>query len=336
VRIAILDDYQDAVRKLQCYSLLDGHEIKIFNNTVKGIGQLAVRLRDVEAIVLIGERSLITRQLLEKLPHLKLISQTGRVGEHIDLQACTARGVAVTEGLEDPTATAELTFALILAAQRRIPHYITALKHGAWQQSGLRAVSLPQNFGLGRALKGTTLGIWGFGKIGTLVAGFGRAFGMNVLIWGSEHSRVRAKEAGFEVAESRAALFEKSDVLSIHLRLSESTTHLITLEDLSRMKPQSLFVNTARAELLAPDALVSALNRGRPGFAAVDVYESEPILQGHLLLRMENTLTTPHLGFVELNSYERYFDSAFRNILAFFQGTYTQVINKEALQLRRY
>lgn len=335
MRIAILDDYQDAVRKLQCFSLLDGHEIKIFNNTVKGVGQLTVRLRDVEAIVLIRERSLITRQLLEKLPHLKLISQTGRIGDHIDIDACTARGIAVTEGVGDPTATAELTFGLILAAQRRIPQYITALKHGAWQQSGLRTTGMPANFALGRALKGTTLGIWGFGRIGALVASFGRAFGMKVLIWGSENSTVKAKDAGFEVAKSRAALFENSDVLSLHLRLSESTHHLVTLDDLSRMKPQALFVNTARAELLKPDALVAALNRGRPGFAAVDVYESEPILQGHPLLRMENTLTTPHIGFVELNNYEMYFESAFRNILAFSQGIPIHVVNEEALQAVR-
>jgi D-3-phosphoglycerate dehydrogenase / 2-oxoglutarate reductase len=335
VRIAILDDYQDAVRKLNCFSLLEGHEVKIFNNTVKGVGQLSVRLRDIEAIVLIRERTAISRQLLEKLPQLRLISQTGKIGDHIDLNACTGRGVAVAQGTGDPTSTAELAFGLILAAQRRLPQYITSLKHGAWQQSGLRAGGMPQNFGLGRVLKGSTLGIWGFGRIGTLVAGFGHAFGMKVLIWGSEAACARAKEAGYEAAPNRAALFEQSDVLSLHLRLSEATHHAVTLEDLSRMKPQALFVNTSRAELLASDALVAALNRGRPGFAAVDVFESEPILQGHPLLRMENALTTPHIGFVERNSYEMYFEDAFRNIIAFDQRAPINIVNEEALKVVR-
>jgi D-3-phosphoglycerate dehydrogenase / 2-oxoglutarate reductase len=335
VRIAILDDYQDAVRKLQCFSLLEGHEVKIFNNTVKGVGQLSVRLRDIEAIVLIRERTLISRQLLEKLPQLRLISQTGRIGEHLDLAACTARGVAVAQGVGDPTAAAELTFALILAAQRRVPQYVTALKHGAWQQSGLRAAGMPPNFGLGRVLKGSTLGIWGFGRIGALVAGYGRAFGMQVLIWGSEASCGRAQEAGYEIAPNRVALFEQSDVLSLHLRHSEGTHHIVTLDDLSRMNPQSLLVNTSRAELLVPDALVAALNRGRPGFAAVDVFESEPILQGHPLLRMENALTTPHIGFVERSSYEMYFEAAFRNILAFDQRAPINIVNEEAMKVVR-
>jgi D-3-phosphoglycerate dehydrogenase len=317
MRIAILDDYQDAVRKLSSFGLLAGHEVKVFNNTVKGAGQLAVRLRDTEALVLIRERTAITRQLLEKLPHLKLISQTGRVGPHIDLAACKARGIEVMEGSGDPRSTAELTWALILAAQRRIPQYVFALRHGAWQQSGLRAASMPPNFGIGRILHGATLGIWGYGRIGQMVAGFGKAFGMRVLVWGSAASMQRAVADGHESASDQAAFFAQSTVLTLHLRLTDGTRHLIRLEDLLRMQPDALLVNTARAELIAPEALVSALNRGRPGFAAVDVFESEPILQGHPLLRMENVIATPHLGYVEKASYEMYFEAAFRNILEF-------------------
>jgi D-3-phosphoglycerate dehydrogenase len=335
MRIAILDDYQDAVRKLDCFKLLTGHEVKIFNNTVKGVGQLSVRLRDAEALVLIRERTQISAQLVEKLPQLRLIAQTGRAGNHVDVSACTRAGVAVAEGVGDPTAPAEFTWALIMSAQRRIPQYVSSLKHGAWQQSGLRTSSMPPNFGLGRSLKGQTLGIWGYGKIGQLVAGYGRAFGMQVLVWGSEEALARAKAAGDTPAASREAFFEQSDVLSLHLRLSESTQGIVTLNDLTRMKPDALFVNTARAELVAVEALVAALNRGRPGFAAVDVFDTEPILQGHPLLRIENTLCTPHIGFVEKNSYEMYFSAAFENINAFAQGTPTRIVNPDALKVKR-
>jgi D-3-phosphoglycerate dehydrogenase / 2-oxoglutarate reductase len=335
MRVAILDDYQDAVRKLDCFKLLAGHDVKIFNNTVKGVGQLSVRLRDAEALVLIRERTQISGQLVEKLPQLRLIAQTGRAGNHIDVSACTRAGVAVAEGLGDPTAPAEFTWALIMSAQRRVPQYVASLKHGAWQQSGLRTSNMPANFGLGRALKGQTLGIWGYGKIGQLVAGYGRAFGMRVLVWGSQEALARAQAAGDTPAESREAFFEQSDVLSLHLRLSDSTQGIVALNDLTRMKPDSLFVNTARAELVAADALVTALNRGRPGFAAVDVFDSEPILQGHPLLRLENTLCTPHIGFVEKNSYEMYFSAAFEAINAFAAGTPERVVNPDALKVRR-
>ncbi len=332
MNIFVLDDYQDVVRKLACAQQLSSHNLKVHTNTVKGMGQLAVRLRDAEALVLIRERTSLNRLLLSKLPNLKLISQTGRVGPHIDVQACTDLGIAVAEGVGSPVAPAELTWALIMAAMRRLPHYIGNLKHGAWQQSGLKAASMPPNFGLGLALHGRTLGIWGYGRIGTLVAGYGRAFGMRVVVWGSESSRERAREDGHETFNSREQLFAESDVLSLHLRLSQQTQSTITAQDLNLMKPTSLLVNTSRAELIAPDALLLALNRGRPGMAAVDVFESEPILQGHPLLRLENCICTPHLGYVEQDSYERYFGSAFDNVMNFIQGQATHIVNPEVLR----
>lgn len=335
MNIIILDDYQDAVRKLRCAAKLDALNAKVFTNTVKGTGQLAVRLRDAEVLVLIRERTHFPRQLLEKLPKLKLIAQTGRVGSHIDVEACTRLGIAVAEGVGSPTAPAELTWALIMAAMRRLPQYIGNLKHGAWQQSGLKALSMPPNFGLGMVLKGKTLGLWGYGKIGRLVAGYGRAFGMEVQVWGSEASRLAAQSDGYRAAESREAFFESSDVLSLHLRLCEATRGLITPEDLARMKPTALFVNTSRAELVTDGALVSALNRGRPGMAAVDVFESEPILQGHPLLRLENAVCTPHLGYVEQDSYELYFEAAFDNVLNFMRGEPSQIVNPDALKVLR-
>jgi D-3-phosphoglycerate dehydrogenase len=335
MNIVILDDYQDAVRKLKSASKLEEYPAKVYTNTVKGIGQLSVRLRDADVIVLIRERSQISRQLLEKLPRLRLIAQTGRVGAHIDVQACTERGVAVAEGVGSPVAPAELTWALIMAAMRRLPQYIGNLKHGAWQQSGMKSASMPGNFGLGQVLRGRTLGIWGYGKIGQLVAGYGKAFGMRVIVWGSQSSRARAEADGLQAASSREELFQDSDVLSLHLRLSDETASIVTLEDLGRMKPTALLVNTSRAELVEQDALIAGLNRGRPGMAAVDVFESEPILQGHALLRLENCICTPHIGYVELDSYELYFGAAFDNVVNFIKGTPTNIVNPGALQVRR-
>ena len=335
MNIIILDDYQDAVRKLRCASKLDPFNAKVFTNTVKGIGQLSVRLRDAEVLVLIRERTQFPRQLLEKLPKLKLIAQTGRVGPHIDVEACTRLGIAVAEGVGSPIAPAELTWALIMASMRRLPQYIGNLKHGAWQQSGLKSASMPPNFGVGMLLRGKTLGLWGYGRIGQLVAGYGRAFGMQVLIWGSEQSRARAVADGHAAAESREAFFAQCDVLSLHLRLCDSTRGMVTLDDLNRMKPTALFVNTSRAELLSEGALVSALNRGRPGMAAIDVFESEPILQGHPLLRLENAVCTPHIGYVEQDSYELYFDAAFDNILNFIRGEPSNIVNPDALKALR-
>ena len=335
MNIIILDDYQDAVRKLRCASKLEHLNAKVFTNTVKGIGQLSVRLRDADVLVLIRERTMFPRQLLEKLPKLKLIAQTGRVGSHIDVDACTRLGIAVAEGVGDPTAPAELTWALIMAAMRRLPQYIGNLKHGAWQQSGLKAAAMPPNFGIGMVLAGKTLGVWGYGRIGALVAGYGKAFGMNVMVWGSEASRAKAHADGYAAAASREALFETSDVLTLHLRLAPATRGLVTLEDLVRMKATALFVNTSRAELLVENALVSALNRSRPGMAAVDVFESEPILQGHPLLRLENAVCTPHIGYVEQDSYEQYFGAAFDNVVAFVNQQPINIVNPEALKVAR-
>ena len=335
MNIVILDDYQDVVRKLACASKLEPFQAKVYTNTVKGLGQLTVRLKDADVIVLNRERTHLPRAVIEKLPRLKLVAQTGRVGAHLDVSACTERGIAVAEGTGSPIAPAELAWALIMSAMRRLPQYIGNLKHGAWQQSGLKSSAMPVNFGLGTTLQGRTLGIWGYGRIGQLVAGYGRAFGMRVLIWGRAPSRERAVLDGYEVTSSREELFEQCDVLSLHLRLCEETTGVITTEDLSRMKPTALLVNISRAELIQPDALLGALNRGRPGMAAVDVYESEPILQGHALLRLENCICTPHIGYVELDSYEMYFGAAFDNVVNFIKGRPTNIVNPGALQVRR-
>ena len=335
MNIVILDDYQDAVRKLECASKLENYPAKVYTNTIKGLAQLTVRLKDADIIVLIRERTVLNRALLDKLPKLKLIAQTGRVGKHIDLAACTERGIAVAEGVGSPVAPAELTWALIMAATRRLPQYISNLKHGAWQQAGLKAASMPTNFGLGTVLRGKTLGIWGYGRIGQLVAGYGRAFGMQVMVWGSAESRARAIQDGYMSAESREAFFSQPDVLSLHLRLSDATENIVKAEDLACMKPTALLVNTSRAELIEANALIHALNKGRPGLAAVDVFESEPILQGSALLRLENCICTPHIGYVEKESYELYFGAAFDNVVNFIRGTPTNIVNPGALQVRR-
>jgi len=335
MNIVILDDYQDAVRKLACARKLDAYPVKVYTNTVKGMGQLAIRLKDAEIIILIRERTTLTRPLIEKLPKLKLIAQTGRVGSHVDVGACTEHGVAVAEGVGSPVAPAELTWALIMSAMRRLPHYMGNLKHGVWQQSGLKSASMPPNFALGCVLKGRSLGIWGYGRIGQLVAGYARAFGMNVQVWGSEASRQKAVADGFSAATSRQEFFSNVDVLSLHLRLTPETQGLITLEDLSQMKSSAVFVNTSRAELITPDALIAGLNRGHPGMAAIDVFESEPILQGHALLRLENCICTPHIGYVEQDSYELYFGAAIDNVINYIRGTPTNILNPGALQVRR-
>jgi D-3-phosphoglycerate dehydrogenase len=335
MNIVILDDYQDAVRKLPCAARLQAYQAKVYTNTVKGLGQLSVRLKDANVIVLNRERTHLPRALIEKLPKLKLVVQTGKIGPHVDVAACTERGIAVADGAGSPTAPAELTWALIMAAMRRLPHYIANLKHGVWQQSGLKSGAMPANFGVGTVLKGKTLGVWGYGKIGQLVAGYGEAFGMKVLVWGRDSSRERAVVDGFEAASSRDEFFAQCDVLSLHLRLSDDTRGTVRLDDLSKMKPTAVLVNTSRAELIEPDALMAALNRGRPGMAAVDVFESEPILQGHALLRLENCICTPHIGYVEQNSYELYFSAAFDNVINFIKGTPTNIVNPGALQVRR-
>ena len=335
MNIVILDDYQDAVRKLHCATRLEPYNAKVFTNTVKGLGQLSVRLKDADIIVLVRERTQITRQLVEKLPRLRLIAQTGKIGSHIDVTACTENGIAVAEGFTSPVAPAELTWALVMAATRRLPQYIANLKHGAWQQPGLKSASMPPNFGIGNTLRGKILGIWGYGQVGQLVAQYGRAFGMEVRIWGRAASRAQALADGFQTASTREEFFTECDVVSLHLQLTEETRASITHEDLARMKPTSLLVNTSRAELLQPDALIAGLNRGHPGMAAIDVFESEPILQGHALLRLENCICTPHIGYVEQDSYEQYFSTAFDNIVHYIKGPPKNIVNPGTLQMRR-
>ncbi|RBA24578.1 D-2-hydroxyacid dehydrogenase family protein [Herminiimonas fonticola] len=322
MKIAILDDYQDCVRQLDCFSLLQGHEVKTFTNGARGVGQLAIRLADFDALVLIRERTVLSRPLLEKLPKLKLISQTGKVSGHIDLSAAAARNITIVEGVGDPTAPAELTWALIMAAMRKLPQYVNNLKDGLWQI----ASTSPARNTLGTVLKGRTLGIFGYGRIGRMVAAYGKAFGMNVLVWGRDASRAAAVQDGYQAAASKEEFFSKADVLSLHLRLNDVTRGIVTADDLARMKSSALFVNISRAELVATDALQAALEQGCPGFAALDVYENEPLAPASPLLKMENVLASPHLGYVEKDSYELYFRSAFQNIVDFANGTPKNVL----------
>jgi D-3-phosphoglycerate dehydrogenase len=335
MNIVILDDYQDAVRKLDCAHLLDKHNAKVFTNSVKGIGQLAVRLRDAEVIVLIRQRTELSAALLQRLPKLRLVVQTGPIGPHVDVAACTRLGIAVAQGTSHYIAAAELTWALIMAASRRLPQYINNLKHGAWQQSGLKAHGMPVNFSLGTTLRGKTLGIWGYGQVGSLVAQYGRAFGMRVQVWGSASTLSKALADGFETCPNAEALFQQADVLTLHLRLTPETHHIVTAHLLALMKPTALLVNTARAELIQEHALITALNRGRPGLAAIDVFESEPPLAGQPLLRLENVVCTPHIGFVEKETYEHYFTEAFTHILQFLEGHTQGLINPEAMHVLR-
>ncbi|MEY3571334.1 MAG: hypothetical protein RIQ85_1454 [Pseudomonadota bacterium] len=316
MKIAILDDYQDAVRKLSCFELLKGLDVKIFQHGAKGQGQLAIRLADFDVLVLIRERTTLNRALISRLPKLKLICQTGRIGTHVDLKAAGEREIAVVDGAGDPIAAAELTWALILAANRKVLTYANLMQQGIWQSSSIN----PERNTIGRVLHGRTLGIWGYGRIGQQVARYANAFGMQVLVWGSEASRSLASEHGLTTAQSKEELLMQSDVLCLHLRLSETTRHIVTAHELGLMKTDALVVNTSRAELIAPNALEQALKAGRPGAAAVDVYESEPVLPTLALLRLENVLATPHIGFVEQDSYERYFRPAFEAIQHFVHG----------------
>jgi len=322
LKIVIPDDYQNAVRSLECYASVAGHEVVIYNDTVKDVDALAERFRGAEALVLIRERTTITDPLLVRLPTLRLISQTGRGVPHIDLAACTRHGIAVAVGGGAPYATVELTWGLILAGMRRIPREMAYMKAHGWQSGGA----------IGLGLRGRTLGIYGYGKIGGEVAKIGRAFGMNILVWGREESQSRAGTDGFPMAASKRELFQQLDVLSLHLKLNDATRGIVTADDLAEMKPSALIVNTSRAELVASGALISALRQGRPGFAAVDVYENEPMRAGHPLLHMENVICTPHLGYVEKDSYELYFREAFDNLLAFVEGKPANLLNPEAVR----
>jgi len=325
MKIAILDDYQDAVRQLQAFRVLAGHEVQVLTESFSDSAELAPRIQDADALVLIRERTAITAELLARLPNLKLISQTGKISNHLDLTACTQAGVAVAEGVGSPVAPSELCWALVLAASRHLPAYAGNLAAGRWQDSG--------SLGLGRTLNGLTFGIWGYGKIGQRMARYAQAFGMQVLVWGSDSSRERALADGFAAAGSRSAFFEESDVLSLHLRLNEATRGLVRREDLARMKTDALLVNISRAELIEPGALAAALASGRPGYAAVDVYEQEPAnAEIEPLLRMPNVLCTPHIGYVERNSYELYFRTAFENVVSFFSGNPQNIANPQVLE----
>lgn len=323
MNIAVLDDYHDTLRTLRCFGKLAGHDVRIWTDHVQDVDALAERLRDAEALVLIRERTRIEARLLERLPSLRLISQRS-VYPHIDVEACTRLGVIVSSDQHPGTpsyATAELTWGLILAAMRQIPQQMAALKSGTWQ------------IGVGNTLRGKTLGIYGYGRIGRAVAGYGAAFGMPVLFWAREASLERARADGHRAASSRAAFFEECDVVSLHLRLVDATRGIVTAADLARMKPTALLVNTSRAQLIAPGALEGALRSGRPGMAAVDVYESEPVLgASHPLLAMDNVVCTPHIGYVSRDEYEIQFADVFDQIVAYAAGAPINVVNPEVLK----
>lgn len=321
MRIAIPDDYQNLVHTLRCYALLDGHEVIRYREPAADLADFARRLQSAEAIVPIRERSRFPRELIERLPNLKVISQTGRSTGHIDVEACTERGIVVTAGTHaSPIAPAEMTWALILASRRHIPQEIDRMKRGEWPCT------------LSHRLSGSTLGIYGLGMIGSLVARIGAAFGMKVLVLGQDRSAQRARDAGYEVAADKAELFERSDVLCLLMRLSNQTRGTVTRDDLARMKPTALLVNTARAELIQEGALVEALRAGRPGFAAVDVYEREPIIGGnHPLLAMPNVICSHHIAWAEHDTFELYFGEAFENLVAFANGAPRSVVNPQAL-----
>jgi D-3-phosphoglycerate dehydrogenase / 2-oxoglutarate reductase len=322
MKITILDDYHDTVRTLACFRKLAGYDVTIWNDHTKDVDVLAGRLKDTEALVLIRERTPIRAPLLDRLPNLRLISQRS-VYPHIDVAACTRNGVILSSSQHPgrPSySTAELAWGLVIAAMRQIPQQMASLKAGKWQT------------GVGTGLRGRILGVHSYGRIGSAVAGYGKAFGMKVVAWGGEASLARARADGLRVARSREAFFEECDVISLHLRLYDATRGSVTRADLARMKPTALLVNTSRAGLIQPGALVEALRAGRPGMAAVDVYEEEPLLDtSHPLLNMDNVVCTPHIGYVERDGYEEQFDDIFDQIIAYAAGKPINVINPEAL-----
>src|SRR2546425_3924596 len=321
MKIAVIDDYQDAFRTLKCYAKLKDHDVIVYNDTEKDPVRLADRLKDAEAVLLTQQRSRFPSAVIERLPKLKLVNQTGRATAHIDVEACTRHGVVVSAGgAGRPHTTAELTWGLILAALRHIPYEVQRLREGHWQST------------IGTAVQGKTLGIYALGRIGGMVAGVGRAFGARVICWGREGSTTRARAAGYEVAASRESFFRDSDIVSLHLPLSKETRGIVTRNDLDLMKSTALIVNTSRAGLIAEGALMDALKAGRPGYAAVDVFEDEPVIgAAHPLLKMDNAICTPHLGYVERDSYESYYGDAVEQIVAYAQGKPINVVNPEAL-----
>jgi D-3-phosphoglycerate dehydrogenase len=321
MKIAVIDDYQNAFRTLKSYPKLRDHEVVVFTDTENDIGTLAERLKDADAVVLTQQRSSFPRALIERLPRLKLIGQTGRAATHVDLNACTEKGIAVSAGgAGNSSATAELTWGLILSALRNLPLEVKRFKEGHWQST------------LGIGVNGKTLGIYAYGKIGSIVAAAGKAFGARVVCWGREGSTGRAKAAGFEVAQSREDFFAQADILSLHLPLNKDTQGIVTRDDLGRMKPSALIVNPSRAGLIAAGALVEALKAGRPGMAAVDVYEKEPVIGAdHPILKMDNVTCTPHLGYVTREGYEDYYAVVIDDILAFAAGKPRNVLNPQGI-----
>jgi len=323
MKISILDDYHDTLRTLDCFKKLSGHDVEIWTDHVQDVDTLAERLKDTEVLVLIRERTEIRAPLLQRLDKLRLISQRS-VYPHIDIDASTEHGVIVSSGQHPGTpsyAAAELTWGLMLAAMRQIPQQMSALKAGKWQ------------IGVGHTLRDKTLGIYGYGRIGSVVAGYGRAFGMTVKVWAREASLERARTDGYTVAPTKEAFFSECDVISLHMRLVDATRGIVTAGDLARMKPTSLLVNTSRAPLIEPGALIAALKRGRPGMAAVDVYEQEPVLDTrHPLLSMDNVVCTPHLGYVTRDEYEVQFSDIFDQIVAYVAGTPINVANPKVLE----
>jgi D-3-phosphoglycerate dehydrogenase / 2-oxoglutarate reductase len=316
MKVAVIDDYQNVFRSLQCFEKLAGFDVTVFHEPARDEAALVEQLKGADAVILTMQRTAMPRGVLEKLPGLKLISQTGRNTGHIDLAACSERGVIVSAGGSGgPGPTAELAWALILAARRHLPQEVQALKDGQWQTT------------LGQGLSGRTLGVYAYGRIGSIMARVGQAFGMNVVCWGREGSLARAREAGFKVASSREEFFEQADVVTLHLQLNKETQGIVKASDLARMKKDSLLVNTSRAPIIEAGALVSALKAGRPGAAAVDVYEKEPVLDGqHPLLTMPNVLCTPHLGYVERETYEALFGAAIDQIKAFAAGNPINIV----------
>jgi D-3-phosphoglycerate dehydrogenase / 2-oxoglutarate reductase len=324
MKVSILDDYHDTLRTLACFNKLQGHDVKIWNDHVQDVDALAARLRDTEALVLIRERTQIRAPLLERLDKLRLISQRS-VYPHIDIEACTRLGIIVSSNLHagSPSyATAELTWGLIIAALRQIPQQMASLKAGTWQT------------GVGSTARGKTLGIFGYGRIGAVVAGYGRAFGMKVLAWARPESLERAKKDGHEVAPSKEAFFSTCDVISLHMRLVDATRGIVTAADLARMKSTALIVNTSRAPLIAPGALVAALKAGHPGLAAVDVYEQEPV-KDNPLFALPSVVCTPHIGYVSREEYELQFSDIFDQIVSYAAGNPTNVVNPKALETAR-
>jgi len=324
VKVSILDDYFDTLRTLACFRKLDGHEVAVWNDHVQDVDALAARLEDTEVLVLIRERTPIRELLLERLDALRLISQRS-VYPHIDIDACTRRGVIVSSDQHagSPSyATAELTWGLIVAAMRRIPQQMFALRAGTWQ------------IGVGSSLRDKTLGIYGYGRIGATVAGYGKAFGMNVLVWAREASLQRARSDGHAAAQSKRAFFQSCDVISLHMRLVTETRGIVTRDDLSCMKPTALLVNTSRAPLVEPGALVDALREGRPGMAAIDVFEDEPLRDtAHPLLTMDNVVCTPHIGYVTLDEYEIQFSDIFDQVAAYVAGNPINVVNPDVFDV---